>query len=35
MTRARDRLVITWSGEGSGFLAPLLRGANEDEEEQR
>jgi hypothetical protein len=23
MTRARDRLVITWSGEASGFLAPL------------
>jgi len=23
MTRARDRLVITWSGDGSGFLAPL------------
>jgi len=26
MTRARDRLVITWSGEGSGFLAPLIGG---------
>jgi len=24
MTRARDRLVITWSGERSGFLAPLV-----------
>jgi superfamily I DNA/RNA helicase len=23
MTRARDRLVITWAGEGSGFLSPL------------
>jgi mRNA-degrading endonuclease RelE of RelBE toxin-antitoxin system len=23
MTRARDRLVITWSGERSGFLVPL------------
>jgi superfamily I DNA/RNA helicase len=24
MTRARDRLVITWSGERSGFLVPLM-----------
>lgn len=24
MTRARDRLVITWSREGSEFLAPLV-----------
>jgi superfamily I DNA/RNA helicase len=25
MTRARDRLVITWAGEPSEFLGPLLR----------
>jgi superfamily I DNA/RNA helicase len=24
MTRARDRLAITWSGEASEFLAPLV-----------
>jgi superfamily I DNA/RNA helicase len=28
MTRARDRLVITWAGEESGFLAPLVDGAD-------
>jgi superfamily I DNA/RNA helicase len=25
MTRARDRLVITWSGESSEFLEPLFQ----------
>jgi len=34
MTRARDRLVITWSGEPSEFLEPLLRGSDDPIDER-
>jgi superfamily I DNA/RNA helicase len=34
MTRARDRLVITWSGEPPGFLEPLFRGSDDPIDER-